>query len=77
MSCTSVTKFTSREITPELMKVAASRRVFWFRYFARLVLVYRRRRQRKHLLRLDDRLLADIGVSRREAEREARKPLWR
>jgi uncharacterized protein YjiS (DUF1127 family) len=37
----------------------------------------RRYRQRRVLAELDDRLLADIGVSRGEAERECRKPLWR
>lgn len=77
MSCSSATKFPARENAPELRKAAASTRLFWTRYFGRLVLVYRRRRQRKHLLRLDDRLLSDIGVSRQEAEREAQKPLWR
>lgn len=34
-------------------------------------------RQRKLLIELDDRLLADIGVTREQAEREARKPFWR
>lgn len=32
-----------------------------------------RQRQRVHLARLDARLLADIGVSRGEADREARR----
>jgi len=30
--------------------------------------------QRQALLDLDDRLLSDIGITREEAEREARKP---
>ena len=34
-------------------------------------------RQRGLLKRLDDRLLADIGLTREQAEREARKPFWR
>lgn len=34
------------------------------------------RRQRRHLLELDERLLHDIGISRRDAVAEARKPLW-
>jgi uncharacterized protein YjiS (DUF1127 family) len=34
-------------------------------------------RQRGLLKELDDRLLADIGVTREHAEREARKPFWR
>ncbi len=36
-----------------------------------------RARQRRALASLDDRLLSDIGVSRAEADREARKPFWR
>jgi uncharacterized protein YjiS (DUF1127 family) len=35
-----------------------------------------RRRQRLALAELDDRLLADIGVSRTQARREASKPFW-
>ena len=38
---------------------------------------YDRWRQRQALLRLDDHLLKDIGVSRAEAEEEAVKPFWR
>ena len=33
--------------------------------------------QRQKLLELDDHLLADIGVSREEAWREAGKGFWR
>ena len=36
-----------------------------------------RRRDRNALLRLDDRLLKDIGLNRYEAEAEWRKPFWR
>ena len=36
-----------------------------------------RRRQRLALAELDDRLLADIGVSREQARREADRPFWR
>lgn len=36
-----------------------------------------RTRQRRRLARLDDRLLADLGLSRVDAEQEARKPFWR
>jgi len=32
--------------------------------------------QRRHLMDLDQRALQDIGVSRREALAEARKPFW-
>ncbi len=37
----------------------------------------RRANQRRHLMQLDDRLLADIGISRAEAWREYRTPFWR
>ena len=36
-----------------------------------------RRRQRRELGRLDDRLLRDIGVGRYDAEREIRKAFWK
>ena len=34
-------------------------------------------RRRRELLRLPDAMLEDIGISRRDAWREARKPFWR
>ncbi|EEE37660.1 conserved domain protein [Rhodobacteraceae bacterium KLH11] len=33
-------------------------------------------RQRRALARLDDRALADIGLSRSEAQTEAARPIW-
>jgi len=36
-----------------------------------------RQRQRQRLLDLDERLLADIGLTREQAEREARRPFWK
>lgn len=33
-------------------------------------------RQRRALARLDEAALQDIGLSRREAETEARRPIW-
>ena len=39
--------------------------------------VWSRRRQRQALLELDDRLLADIGITRDQAVGEASKPFWR
>ncbi len=35
-----------------------------------------RRRERHALLELDDRLLDDVGMTREDAERQARKWLW-
>lgn len=36
-----------------------------------------RRRTRKALLQLDDHRLDDIGLTRDEAQAEARRPFWR
>lgn len=38
---------------------------------------FARWKQRRALSRLDDRLLADIGVTRTQAKHEADKPFWR
>jgi len=38
---------------------------------------YERWRQRQALMRLDDHLLKDIGVSRADADLEATKPFWK
>jgi uncharacterized protein YjiS (DUF1127 family) len=42
-----------------------------------LLIELQKARQRGILLELDDRLLQDIGVTREEARREARKPFWK
>ena len=36
-----------------------------------------RARQRRQLLDLDDRLLRDVGLTRRQVDRECTKPFWR
>lgn len=38
---------------------------------------YERWRQRQALMRLDDHLLKDIGVSRADVDAEVSKPFWR
>lgn len=42
-----------------------------------IALWHERSRQRRALMKLDDRLLSDIGIARSEAEYEADKPFWR
>jgi uncharacterized protein YjiS (DUF1127 family) len=44
---------------------------------ARLIVGFRRQRQRYDLATLDDRMLRDMGISRLEADRESHKPFWR
>jgi len=53
----------------------------WFWKFALaplvgMVLWYERRRQYRELLELDDRLLADVGLSRTVVEEVRRSPLY-
>jgi uncharacterized protein YjiS (DUF1127 family) len=36
-----------------------------------------RYRQRRQLMEMDDRQLKDIGITRDQAEQEARKPIWK
>ena len=38
---------------------------------------FERRRQRKALLELDDRMLADIGLTKSQAIEEGEKPFWK
>jgi len=47
------------------------------RLFAAFAAWRRRARERAELARLDSRLLADIGLSRAEAEFIANQPFWR
>ncbi len=37
----------------------------------------RRASERRHLMQLDNRLLADMGLSRADVEHEYRTPFWR
>jgi len=45
--------------------------------FALLRVWRRRRRERAYLLKLDDRCLKDIGITRWDAVRECEKPFWK
>ena len=47
----------------------ARRRQLWFEL--------EKTRQRGLLKDLDDRMLKDLGITREQADREARKPFWR
>ena len=47
----------------------------WCRTACRLTA--ERYRQRKQLMEMDDRQIKDIGITREQAEQEARKPIWK
>ena len=50
----------------------------WFRGLMLVLLaIEERRRQRRALMSLDDRLLKDIGLSRADVDQECGKPFWR
>ncbi|MCA0203347.1 MAG: DUF1127 domain-containing protein [Proteobacteria bacterium] len=56
--------------------VAAARRPVLRRVLKALATARALRRQRIDLAALDDQMLADIGITREQAQREARRPLW-
>jgi uncharacterized protein YjiS (DUF1127 family) len=75
MSCGGATY--SRSASPK-MNVARSANVpSLFGWAHMLERMHDRWRQRQALLALDDRLLRDVGITREQAEREARKPFWK
>lgn len=43
----------------------------------RMIAAHERWRQRQALMKLDDHLLKDIGLSRADVEKEVSKPIWR
>lgn len=47
------------------------------RLLAALIAWRDRFRQRRHLRRLDDRMLRDVGLTREDVRRETEKPPWR
>jgi uncharacterized protein YjiS (DUF1127 family) len=48
-----------------------------WRALRRVGVMIERHRQRRILVELDDGLLSDIGLTRDQVAREARKPFWR
>jgi len=67
-------------IDPVPTSLAKSRhpRRFSLSYWVTLAISCRgRRRQRKALLELDDRMLADVGITKSQAAEEAKKPFWK
>jgi uncharacterized protein YjiS (DUF1127 family) len=64
----------------ELTNLAKSHRsrVFSLAYWVTLAKwCFARRRQRKALLELDDRMLADVGITKSQAIDEGKKPFWK
>jgi uncharacterized protein YjiS (DUF1127 family) len=51
--------------------------IFFYRLRKAYALAIERSQQRRQLLEMDDRQLKDIGITRLEAQQEARKPIWR
>ena len=63
--------------TPEIPAPFARWGHRWWRIALRLLRLHDRLQQRRLLLELDDRMLADAGISRLQAIEEARKPFWK
>lgn len=59
-----------RRFSPALADAAISQ-------FATMCEWQRRAEMRQRMLRLDDRMLDDIGVTREQVETEAGKPFWK
>jgi uncharacterized protein YjiS (DUF1127 family) len=77
MSCGSTTSFSTESFVParETSRKAGVNSLN--RWIAIAKQMYRRRRQRQALLQLEDHQLSDIGLSRKQAGQEARKPFWK
>jgi len=76
MSCGSTTCSHSASLQIAIARPAAVRVPSPLAWVQTLKRQHDRWQQRRALLDLDDRLLADIGITREEAEREASKPFW-
>ena len=63
---------------PENFDGFAATRSEVFNWLVETLLIWQERAaERAHLASLDDRILKDIGISRSQADIEARKPFWR
>lgn len=77
MSCGSTTSNSTCTITPTALSLPDVRR--WkspLAWLAEIACAWERRRQYQELLALDDRLLADMGLSRTTIEEVRRSPLY-
>lgn len=78
MSCGSIACISTETIIPTsnsaFVHHGAERLVGWFEAVSGM---FQRRRQRQAMLELEDHLLADVGLTREQAEQEARKPFWK
>ena len=78
MSCGTASCTSAKHIEPASPSFP-DRRWSWqipLSWLARIAVGCERRHQRSQLLELDDRLLADIGISRQQAVEEALKSSW-
>jgi len=73
---TQVTPFSARDLLIATHDVPVLARVA-LKVAAAVTLWDLRRRTRKHLRTLDDRLLQDVGLTRAEAQAESAHPFWR
>ena len=63
-------------LTGSVSQVAGGLRPIRSTWLGRLGLGLRRRRQRQALAQLDERLLADLGLTRTQVAKETAKPFW-
>lgn len=62
---------------PKKSKIAQRLRVIFFQPQKILLKWIERSRNRKELAKLDDQLLEDIAITRKQVEEEISKPFWR
>jgi uncharacterized protein YjiS (DUF1127 family) len=68
---------TTSHLTLSRMRPAAGATTIIRKAFDAMLKWHDRSRARWDLLRLDDRMLSDVGLTRADVYREANKPLWR